>query len=143
MAQKIMMRPCIVNRLPYADGVTAPSDCGNSREPRTGTGCIGKPHCQRIIIAITPPSPRKPRPEKMNWSPMTLWSMENTYLRMNEVTTAPVVGCPGGGMPLRAIRPLEGFARDAKFAHSQLQPSLPRAELQGLLSSIPSAALKS
>src|SRR5438132_541928 len=45
-------------------------------------GFPGKPSCQRICIASTPPSSRKNRLTNRNWMPMILWSVEKMYFRM-------------------------------------------------------------
>ena len=58
---------------------------GHRSWPRTGNGVPGYAICQRIIIAMTPPTTRKKRPYQRNCFAMTLWSVEKTYFRTNEV----------------------------------------------------------
>ncbi len=56
-----------------------PPLCGQSSSPSTGKAVPGCAICQRIIIAIVPPTARKKRPYQRNCFAMTLWSIEKTY----------------------------------------------------------------
>ena len=58
---------------------------GHRSWPRTGNGVPGYAICQRIIIAMAPPTTRKKRPYHRNCFAMTLWSVEKTYFLRNEV----------------------------------------------------------
>ena len=63
-------------------GVTTPFVSGNRMRPRTGISVHGYASCQRMAIAISPPTSSMNRPVNRNCSPMTLWSVEKMYLRM-------------------------------------------------------------
>ena len=56
-----------------------PLFCGQMRSPSTGKAVPGWPICQRIIMAMTPPTARKKRPIQRNCFAMTLWSFEMMY----------------------------------------------------------------
>ena len=71
-AKKIMIVPCIVNSDVYAAGEITPPAPGNSSRPTSGTGWPGRASCQRISIAITPPTARKVSPRNRNCLPITL-----------------------------------------------------------------------
>src|SRR5450759_2880005 len=79
MAKKIMIVPCIVKNDVYDCGGMTPPLWGQMSWPRTGNGVPGSAICQRIIIAITPPTARKKRPYQTNCFAMTLWSEEKMY----------------------------------------------------------------
>ena len=51
----------------------------SGRIPPPGIGLPGKPSCQRICIASSPPTSRNNRLTNRNWMPMILWSVEKMY----------------------------------------------------------------
>src|SRR5579883_1370413 len=80
-AKKTMSEPCIVKSFEYSVGITTPWESDERRCPRTGMGWNGWAICQRMRIAKRPATRRKNRPVKRYCFPITLWSVEKTYLR--------------------------------------------------------------
>ena len=49
--------------------------------PMSGSALPGKASCQRISIISQKPKNRNSSPVTAYWMPITLWSVEKTYLR--------------------------------------------------------------
>src|SRR5262245_39427461 len=73
-----------------------------SKLPMSGSALPGKASCQRISITRQKPKNRNTRPVTAYQMPMTLWSVENTYLRQkpsswcSACSSAPA-WCAGAG----------------------------------------------